>query len=156
MELHGIANGDRVVEIARTWIGTKYHHQAHKKGVGCDCIGLIIGVWQELFEGRVPKTFQLPIYTPHWGDETGEFNIMAEYSAQYLVPVQDAVLQAQPGDVCLWRMYSRGPVKHAGIISHDGNMIHAYYGHDVMETAMISNFGSKLTHLFRYPETWTE
>lgn len=38
----------RVVEIARRWIGTPYHHQASLKGVGCDCLGLVRGVYREL------------------------------------------------------------------------------------------------------------
>lgn len=31
----------KVVESARKWLGTPYHHQASLTGVGCDCIGLI-------------------------------------------------------------------------------------------------------------------
>jgi cell wall-associated NlpC family hydrolase len=37
-----------VVTCARTWIGTKYQHQARVKGVGVDCAGLVIGVAREL------------------------------------------------------------------------------------------------------------
>lgn len=33
-----------IVEEARRWAGTPYHHQARLKGVGVDCAGLIIGV----------------------------------------------------------------------------------------------------------------
>lgn len=33
-----------VVDEARTWVDTRYHHQARLKGVGVDCVGLIIGV----------------------------------------------------------------------------------------------------------------
>ena len=39
---------DRVVEIARSWVGTRFHHQGRVKGQGVDCIGLIAGVAQEL------------------------------------------------------------------------------------------------------------
>lgn len=44
---------DQIVAQARTWLGTKYHHQGRlKKSVkgpgGCDCLGLIIGVIDEL------------------------------------------------------------------------------------------------------------
>jgi NlpC/P60 family putative phage cell wall peptidase len=162
VQLIGEANGDRVVEIARSWIGTRYHHQAHKKGVGCDCIGLIIGVWEELFNGRVPSSFSLPVYTPHWGDETGEFNVMAEYSRKYLLPLplvwhSDGPVNAlRAGDVILWRMLRHGATKHAGILSSPTTMVHAYYGHDVMETPLIQKAGSLLTYAFRYPEDWEE
>jgi cell wall-associated NlpC family hydrolase len=42
-----------IVQTARTWLGTKFHHQGrikrNKQNLGgCDCIGLIIGVGNEL------------------------------------------------------------------------------------------------------------
>ena len=39
---------EKIVEIARGWLGTRFHHQGRKKGVGVDCIGLIVGVASEL------------------------------------------------------------------------------------------------------------
>ena len=36
-----------IVQAARTWKGTPYHHQGRVKGVGVDCIGLILGVLEE-------------------------------------------------------------------------------------------------------------
>ncbi len=35
------------IDAARKWVGTPYHHQARVKGVGCDCIGLVVGVARE-------------------------------------------------------------------------------------------------------------
>jgi cell wall-associated NlpC family hydrolase len=37
----------RIITAARTWVGTPYHHQAQLKGVGVDCVGLILGVGKE-------------------------------------------------------------------------------------------------------------
>jgi NlpC/P60 family putative phage cell wall peptidase len=37
-----------VVAAARDWLGTPYHDQASVKGVGCDCLGLVRGVWREV------------------------------------------------------------------------------------------------------------
>ncbi len=28
------------------WLGTPYRHQGRRKGVGCDCLGLVLGVWR--------------------------------------------------------------------------------------------------------------
>ena len=39
---------EQIVAAARGWAGTPYHHQASVKGVGCDCLGLIRGLWREL------------------------------------------------------------------------------------------------------------
>lgn len=136
-----------VVEMARTWIGTPYHHQAAKKGIGCDCIGLVRGVWIDLY-GAAPEDFVLPVYTPFWAEETGQ-PLMTSICLQYLQPI---VLGAQlVGDVLLYRMTSKGPTKHAGILSAEKKLIHAYSGHAVAETALIANRYSAITHVFRYP-----
>ncbi len=37
----------RIVAAARGWIGTPYLHQASLKGVGCDCLGLLRGLYRE-------------------------------------------------------------------------------------------------------------
>jgi NlpC/P60 family putative phage cell wall peptidase len=37
-----------IVTQARTWLGTPFHHQARLKGKGCDCLGLVVGVVDEL------------------------------------------------------------------------------------------------------------
>jgi NlpC/P60 family putative phage cell wall peptidase len=44
-----------IVAIARGWLGTPYRHQASLKGVGCDCLGLVRGVYAEAY-GRPAAT----------------------------------------------------------------------------------------------------
>lgn len=39
---------DDIVRVARTYIGTPFHHQGRLKGVGIDCAGLVVGVAREL------------------------------------------------------------------------------------------------------------
>ncbi|MEE8633091.1 MAG: hypothetical protein V3S93_01305 [Methyloceanibacter sp.] len=48
---------------ARGWLGTPYHHQASVKGVGCDCLGLVRGLWRELCG---PEPEAMPRYTRDW------------------------------------------------------------------------------------------
>ena len=40
---------DAIVVAARRYVGTPYHHQAALAGAGCDCLGLIRGVWRDLY-----------------------------------------------------------------------------------------------------------
>ena len=54
-----------IVAEATSWLGTPYRHQASLKGVGCDCLGLLRGVWRA-FYGNEPET--LPAYTPDWAE----------------------------------------------------------------------------------------
>jgi NlpC/P60 family putative phage cell wall peptidase len=37
-----------IVEAARSWVGTPFMHQQSLKGVGVDCVGVILGVGREL------------------------------------------------------------------------------------------------------------
>ena len=39
---------EAIVAAARGWIGTPYQHQGSLRGVGCDCLGLVRGVWREV------------------------------------------------------------------------------------------------------------
>ena len=38
----------QLLAVLNEWIGTKYRHRASVKGMGCDCIGLPIGVLTEM------------------------------------------------------------------------------------------------------------
>ncbi len=64
----------RVQAIAGTWIGTPYRHQGAMKGVGCDCLGLVRGIWRELY-GQEPEA--VPAYAPDWAERSGEERLMA-------------------------------------------------------------------------------
>ncbi len=101
---------ESIVAAARDWIGTPYHHQASLKGVGCDCLGLIRGVWREL---RGPEPEALPPYTRDWGDVTGAEPLLAA-ARKYLASID--IAQAEPGDVIVFRLQA-GVAKHAGLLS---------------------------------------
>ena len=44
----------RIVDLARGWIGTPYLHQASCRGIGCDCLGLVRGVWRDGVVAALP------------------------------------------------------------------------------------------------------
>lgn len=46
--ISGPITREEIIKEARTWLGTPFQHQAHHKGIGCDCIGLVAGVALEL------------------------------------------------------------------------------------------------------------
>lgn len=52
-----------VLEEARSWAGTPFHHNAAVKGAGCDCGSLMSAV----FVGRSPiKDLPLGVYSSQW------------------------------------------------------------------------------------------
>ena len=151
---------EQIVAAARGWVGTPYHHQASVKGVGCDCLGLIRGLWREL-QGPEPEA--LPAYTRDWGDVTGSEPLLA-VARRHLLPLASVDL-AQPGDMLVFRMQA-GVAKHIGILSalpafgllerdgryeRGGNFIHAVEELGVTEVALTRWWRRRLVAAFSLP-----
>lgn len=139
-----------VVEIARTWIGTPYEHQASCRGAGTDCLGLIRGVWRVL-HGREPVA--IPGYTLDWS-EPAKDEVLWRAAATYLEP-QQGLSPVMPGDVLLFRMRDASVAKHLGIASDRNGIpsfIHAYGGHAVVESALSRPWARRIVARFRFPQ----
>lgn len=140
---------DAVVAEARRWLGTPYCHQASCRGVGTDCLGLMRGLWRALI-GPEPEV--VAPYSPDWAEGAGDERLLMA-ARRHLVTVPEPA--ARPGDVLVFRMIGRGPVKHVGILSEGppdgGRMIHAYSGHAVCETALTPAWRRRLAGTFRFP-----
>ncbi|KAA5599841.1 NlpC/P60 family protein [Blastochloris sulfoviridis] len=134
------------VAAARRWIGTPYRHQASVIGVGCDCLGLVRGVWRELY-GSEPEI--APAYTPDWAEAAGR-EALAEAASRHLVP--RALEDAQPGDVLLFRWRAGLPAKHAAILVEPARMVHAHDGAAVAEVALTAWWRRRLAVVFAFPE----
>src|SRR5581483_8890474 len=98
-----------IVAEARAWIGTPYQHQASLKGVGCDCLGLVRGVWRALL-GDEPQA--APAYSRDWAEAARE-ETLAQAARAHLVEIDPGAFQ--PGDVLLFRYREHYPAKHAAI-----------------------------------------
>ena len=160
----------RIVSIARQWLGTPYHHQASAKGAGCDCVGLVRGVWRELY-GAEPEP--LPAYTRDWAEAQGRETLL-EAARRHLVEIPPT--QAQPGDVLVFRWRRTVPAKHCAILAtlsrgaaglplpacgvrgshkpspiHCAAMIHALEGAPVSEVSLSPWWGRHLAGAFAFP-----
>ena len=139
----------RVVEVARGWLGTPYVHQASCRGAGCDCLGLLRGIWRELY-GAEPVA--VPGYTADWSEASGEERLW-EAARQHLL--ERPLAEAAPGDVLLFRMRDSGVAKHLGVQSATGpvpRFIHAYSGHGVVENALTPPWARRIVARFGFPE----
>lgn len=154
-----------IVAEARAWIGTRYRHQASVKGVGCDCLGLVRGVWRGCI-GIEPET--PGPYAPDWAEARGE-EALAQAALRHLVPIATDTFAA--GDVLLFRWRDGCVAKHAAIagdviasdvIARDviagdvivggpDTMIHAHDGAKVCEVAMAPWWRRRLAYAFRFP-----
>lgn len=134
-----------IVAEARDWIGTRYRHQASLKGVGCDCLGLVRGVWRHCI-GDEPET--PPPYAPDWAEASGE-EALAEAALRHLVPI--AIDQFSAGDVLLFRWRDGFVAKHTAIATGDVTMIHAHDKAAVCEVALAPWWRRRLAFAFRFP-----
>jgi NlpC/P60 family putative phage cell wall peptidase len=114
------ASADRVISAAKLWLGTPYVHQASVLGAGCDCLGLVRGVWRDL---HGPEPVIPPPYTRDWGEAGGE-EVLAEAARRFLLEIP--IAEAVPGALILFRMARNAPAKHCGIRSEAG-LIHAAF-----------------------------
>lgn len=136
---------DDVVRAARGWIGTPYRHQASLKGVGCDCLGLLRGVWRELF-GDEPES--APPYARDWAEAGGREDLIAAAN-RHLVPVHGRECRA--GDVLLFRWRGHLPAKHCAIATGPDAMVHAHEGAAVVEVAIAPWWSRHLAGSFSFP-----
>jgi len=163
------------VAAARGWIGTPYVHQASCKGAGCDCLGLIRGLWRELYgaEPEVP-----PAYTMDWSEPQGA-EALWQAAARHLVA--KPLGEAAAGDVILFRMRVGAVAKHLGVQSAVGEkelraapaggkagaarrcrrvkacdpspaFIHAYAGHGVVESPLSPPWQRRIVARFQFPK----
>lgn len=130
---------------ARTWIGTPYQHQASAKGAGCDCLGLVRGIWRACV-GDEPQ--RVPAYTPDWAERSGDETLLRAARAYLIERPRD---EAEPGDVLLFRMDARSPAKHAAILDEEAHLIHAYWGRAVVRSRLAHWWRARLVAAFAFP-----
>jgi NlpC/P60 family putative phage cell wall peptidase len=141
----------QIVDEARAWIGTPFHHQASLKGVGCDCIGLLRGI------GRA---FDLP----------GSKEIEGNQEFLGYGPDPDPVLLMKGcdlflrrigrselllGDILLFRTpFSKGEPKHFGVISsmYPMYIVHSWagLGSCTVENRVDRSWESRIIGCFRF------
>ena len=118
-----------VVTLARGWVGTPFHHQARLKGVGVDCVGLVIGVAREL--GMVEPGFDVAAYqrTPDGASlmHLAELHMVRLPLGAVLAPGQVVVVSfdADPQHLGIVGDYRHGGLSiiHAAALARPGRVI---------------------------------
>ncbi len=135
---------DRVIAAARDWLGTPYRHQGSTLGAGCDCLGLLRGVWRTLY-GDEPMA--LPPYGRSLRDEAGGEALLE--AAERLL-----VREAEPfegGQVVLFRLGRTLPARHCGILVSPSRFIHAQERLGVVEANLTEGWQRRVAALFAFP-----
>src|SRR5436305_910136 len=112
----------RVVGIAKTWLGTPYHGCGRVKGAGVDCLTILA---ETFIEAGLIESIQIPHCSQQW-----HLHRDAErYLDGLLQYTHEIKGQPLPGDIVLWkfgRCYS-----HGAIVIERPMIIHAYIGRSV-------------------------
>ena len=143
---------DAIVAAARRWIGTPYVHQMSACGAGSDCLGLIRGVWRDLY-GSEPEL--PPPYSMDWSEPQREERLWAA-ALRHLDPVEAG--PTRPGDVLLFRMRQGSVAKHLGIqgvVGARASVIHAYARHGVIESPLSAPWRRRIVARFHFPKETT-
>lgn len=139
-----VARSD-IVAAARRWIGTPYRHQASLFQIGCDCLGLVRGVWRDVI-GDEPET--PPPYTPDWAEAQG-CETLLDAAHRHFRPV--AIEDARAGDILVFRFRDHLPAKHLGVVTSATHMVHAHEGACVSEIAIGPHWRKQITAAFAFP-----
>jgi NlpC/P60 family putative phage cell wall peptidase len=134
-----------IVAAARAWIGTPYRHQASLQGVGCDCLGLLRGVWRNVY-GAEPE--RPPGYARDWAEAGGDEPLLAA-ARRHLVEL--AVDEAAAGDVLVFCYRPSTSAKHVAILATPTTMIHAAEGASVAEVALLPWWRRRIAAAFAFP-----
>lgn len=139
-----------IVTAARGWIGTPYVHQQSRKGAGCDCLGLLRGVWREVLG---PEPEDVPAYSKDWSEPEGEERLWRA-AGRHLR--SKPLTLADPGDVLLFRMRDGAVAKHLGLQAETqtgrASFIHAYSGRGVVESPLSAPWARRIVARFDFPQ----
>ncbi len=143
---------ENIVAAARGWLGTPYLHQASVKGAGADCLGLVRGVWRELYGGEPEAP---PPYAPDFNERAfaaGGAEPLLEAARRHMAQTQNP----SPGDMLVFRVVREGPAKHCGILTGANHFIHAYAGRAVIESWLNRWWRIRVAGAFEFPgaQTW--
>lgn len=135
---------NRVVALTRAWIGTPYVHGASMRGAGCDCLGLVRGIWRDL---HPDARLTVPAYGPDWA-EAGAPDLLLAGLRRHLVQARGPM---EPGQVLVFRLGSGGAAKHLGVLTGlapAGAFVHAYARHGVVESPLSAPWARRIAARF--------
>ena len=143
MQMHPI-DGALVLHAAMRWVGTPYRHQGSLRGVGCDCLGLLRGIWRDL---HGPEPERPGPYAQDWA-EAGAGDPLMEAARRHLI---EANGDPRVGDVLLFRWRPGMTSRHVGIAAGEDRFIHAYQGAGVLVSSLVPQWQRRLAARFRIP-----
>lgn len=139
--------GADIVRVAREWIGTRWRHQAAQRGVGTDCVGLLVGVAYELGLGDARAESRDVDFNGY--GRAPDPSLLLRAANHYLEPAAGP----EVGGVLLMRFASNP--QHFAIISQVSPLpyiIHAYaQARKVVENRVDTVWRQRIVRYYRFP-----
>jgi cell wall-associated NlpC family hydrolase len=127
-----------VVSEAITWLNTPYHHQANLKGVGVDCVMLMIEVYKAC--GLMTDAVDPRPYSYDWHMHRSE-----EVYLGGVEQLAEPVATPAPGDIALFQ-FGRC-VSHGAIVIEWPLVVHAFIEHGAVVLTDISKSAALTSRL---------
>lgn len=106
-----------MVEVARSFVATPYHHEGRLKGIGVDCATLLCEVYEE---AGITGHIHLEPYPAQWflhQSEERYLKIIQRYAHEIPGP-------PLPGDIAVWKVGRC--FAHGAIVTCWPNVVHAF------------------------------
>ena len=133
-----------IIKEASEWLGTRWQHQASLKGIACDCVGLIRGVYREL---SGIDTVIAADYPAAWHLFRQEEKLYTE-AKKHMTEID--LKEVKPGDVLVFGFYNH-PASHVGILTAADSFIHSYQDiGQVIETKLDASWKKRLRFAFSF------
>ena len=116
----------RIVDEAKSWIGTPYRLGSCLKGVGVDCAQFVAAVYKAA--GIMPAEDKVEIFTHDWFLHTVEERYLlrvVKYARKMMETQVYQTTQASPGNLVLTKAAASRVYNHAGIVVAWPKIIHA-------------------------------
>jgi len=144
---------DALIEEARSWKGTPYHHMARVKGAGVDCGQLLVACFAA---AGYMEDFDPGYYTSDWHLHR-DVDLYLQLVEKYMdraegdndLPLADRKdFRANPGDVLMFRV---GRVySHGAIVTDWPNIVHSYLPSEMVEEVSLINTPMSVRPMRRY------
>ena len=117
----------KIVEEARSWVGTPYRHFESKKGLGCDCGLFIMGVYVNvgLIKYKHPE-----FYPTDWAFHNPIGEMFVDNAEKYFLSIDPKDIKI--GDMILYQFGKS--ISHASILIENDMIVHSQVGIGVTET----------------------
>jgi cell wall-associated NlpC family hydrolase len=125
---------EAICAIARSWLGTPYHHMGRLKGIGVDCAMFPLEVYREA--GLIGDV-EIPFYPPDWHLHRAEevyLGVVEEYAREITLPgapeIRAPAATAAGSDFVLYQFGRTW--SHGAIVLNWPLIIHAVVQHGVI------------------------